>query len=190
MLKLVYDLKAGFEDCYITLKNQEYDFAWMQESYCEDTRDPEPRINTINEAKFYEQYKGKEEALLDMLEECYELSNLYEASVLEISKLYFSHMLGGFPIKNVVPIWEPSNWRFVYEPGKRSKLFYDTAYTATEVMKRLNITRQQLHYYVRTGQIRKEFSDTEPKKFKYNNTDVEVLEIKLNKKYEKFRLEN
>lgn len=187
MLKLVYDLKAGFEDCFITLKNQEYDFAWMQESYCESAREEEPCLKVVNEAEFYERYKNKEEVLLRMLEECYELSNLYEVSVLEISKLYFSHMLGGFPIKNVVPIWEPYNWRFIYEPGKRSKLFYDTAYTAAEVMKRLNITRQQLYYYVRTGQIRKEFSDVDPKKFKYNSTDVEVLEIKLNKKYEKFR---
>jgi hypothetical protein len=186
MLKLVYDLKAGFDDCYITPLNQEYDFAWMQESYCEGTSNPEPQRNIVNEAEFYEQYKDNTEGLLYMLEDCYELDNLRTASTREISRLYFSHRLGGLRSKEVVPIWEPYNWRFVYEPGVRSNLFYETAHTATEVMKLLNITRQQLHYYVKTGQIRKEFSKAEPKKFRYNDTDVQVLAIKLGKKYKRF----
>ena len=49
----------------------------------------------------------------------------------------------------------------------------------------LKINKQQLHYYVKTGQIRKEFNNEG--KFKYNRVDVYVLNRKLQKKYDKYR---
>lgn len=187
MLKLVYDLKAGFENKHIILKDEEYDLSWLLEHAVEDTDVEETVLETEDEAAIYEQYKNNIEALLEVLEESYELSNLYEASVLEVSKLYFSHLLGGLPLKHVVPIWEPSNWRLVYEPEKRSAHFYLNALTASEVMKMLKLTRQQLHYYVKAGQLRKEFNPDNPKQFKYNSTDVYVLQKKLEKKYDRYK---
>lgn len=183
MLKLVYDLKAGFEDKYLILKNQEYDLTWLLESVEESVQDPEPKLIIEDEASVYAQYKDNVNAILAVLEDCYELAQLYEASVTEISKLYFSHMLGGIPLKYVVPIWEPSNWRLVYEPGKRSSYYYLKALSAKETMEQLKINRQQLHYYVKTGRVRKEYNPENPKQFKYNELDVYVLQKKLELKY-------
>ena len=187
MIKLVYDLKAGFEDKYIILKNEEYDLAEFLESWIESTEQEEPQLIIEDEAKFYNNFKDNIGPILDMLEESYELSNLYEASVLEISKLYFSHLLGGLPLKHVAPIWEPSNWRLIYEPNKRSAHFYLNALTAGEVMKTLKLTRQQLHYYVKTGQLRKEYNPENPRQFKYNELDAYVLQKKLDKKYDRYK---
>lgn len=186
MLKLVYDLKAGFEDKYLMLKNEEYDLAWLFEYSTESTSDPEPKLVLEDEADFYNSYKDNIKPVLNMLEECYELTNIYEASVLNISKLYFSHLLGGLPLKNTIPIWQPSNWRLVYEPEKRSSIYYLNALSAKEVCDTLKLTRQQLHYYVKAGQIRKEFNPENPKQFKYNSTDIYILQKKLEKKYDRY----
>ena len=187
MIKLVYDLKCGFANKYMVLKDEEYDLSWLLENTVESSEDAEPILEVEDEAAFYKLYKDNVEAILKILEESYELSNLYEASVLEISKLYFSHLLGGLPLKHVAPLWEPSNWRLVYEPNKRSAHFYLNALTAGEVMKTLKLTRQQLHYYVKTGQLRKEYNPENPRQFKYNELDVYVLQKKLDKKYDRFK---
>ena len=186
MLKLVYDLKAGFENKYIVLKDEEYDLSWILESASEDSGSPMLQIEKEDEADFYNKYKNNTNLIIDMLKDCYEFSNIYEASVLEISKLYFSHLLGGLPLKNIIPIWEPSNWRLVYEPKKRSAIFYLNALSASEVMKTLKLTKQQLYYYTKTGQLRKEYNPKNPKQFKYNKLDTYVLQKKLEKKYERY----
>ena len=181
MLKLVYDLKAGFDDCYLTIKDEEYDLA----DAIELINDRE--VITVTEAEFYDEYKNDLEKLLEYLENAWLLRVLYEDSVLEISKLYFSHKLGGVPLKQFIPIWEPSNWRLVYEPNVRSNTFYVNAMSAKEVCDLLKLTRQQLHYYVTTGAIKKEFNPDKPNSFKYNRTDVYVLQKKLEKKYDRFK---
>ena len=187
MIKLVYDLKAGFDNCYLTIKNEEWDLVDALEVFVpSEEYDGVPEIEYIQEEDFYNKYKDDIEALLDHLESIGHLEMLYEDSVLSISKLYFSHMLGGLPLKHYVTIWEPSNWRLVYESDKRSTHFYDTALSAGEVMKMLKLTRQQLHYYAKTGQLRKEFNPDNPSQFKYNELDVHVLQKKLEKKYDRF----
>ena len=35
MLKLLYDLKVGFDDCYLTIKNQEFDLGYVVENLTE-----------------------------------------------------------------------------------------------------------------------------------------------------------
>ena len=75
----------------------------------------------------------------------------------------------------------------IYEPEKRSAQFYLNALPAAEVMKLLKLTKQQLHYYVKVGQLRKEFNPENPKQFKYNRTDVFVLQKKLDKKYDRYK---
>ena len=187
MIKLVYDLKVGFDNCYLTIKDEEWDLEDALEVFVSsEDYNGVPEIKFIPEEEFYNEYKDNLEALLNHLESIGQLDILYEDSVLSISKLYFSHKLGGIPLKHFVPIWEPSNWRLVYEPEKRSVHFYDTALTAGEVMKMLKLTRQQLHYYVKAGQLRKEFNPENPSQFKYNELDVYVLQKKLEKKYERF----
>lgn len=185
MIKLVYDLKAGFEDCYITIKNESYDFSHWLESFGEDDYEIERSID--DEADLYKWYKDYPITLVDMLKESHEFEDLYEQSITNVSKIYFTHRLGGIPTKQVVPIWEPSNWRLEYDPAVRSPEFYRSALPAKEVCSMLNLTRQQLHYYVKTGQIRKEYNPENNKQFKYNVIDVYMVQRKLEKKYDRYK---
>lgn len=199
MLKLVYDLKVGFDDCYLTVKNEEYEISCVLEmgklgtvEYLEEIEatDGEPldldALLAEDEESFYQEYANDIEGLLDFLDNG-TLEMLESDSRLYFSKLYFSHLLGGTPIKYVVPVWEPSNWRLEYDPTTRSSYYYEDACSAKEVCDLLKLTRQQLHYYVKTGAIRKEFNPDNNKQFKYNRLDVQVLQKKLEKKYERFK---
>jgi hypothetical protein len=188
MIKLVYDLRAGFDDCYLTMKNEEWDLSDTLETFvASDEYDGVPEIKIIPEEKFYNEYCDKIGELLKLLEDNGTMEALHEDSVLTISKVFFSHKLGGIPLKHIVPVWEPSNWRLVYDPEKRSEYFYTNAMSAKEVCDRLKLTRQQLHYYVKAGQIRKEYNPDKQNSFKYNCIDVYVLQKKLEKKYERFK---
>ena len=75
MLKLVYDLKAGFEDEYIVLKNREFDLTQVldstNEAVVDDLSDDElnlEKVRDVDEESFYEQYKDNIDALLDFLD--------------------------------------------------------------------------------------------------------------------------
>lgn len=191
MLKLVYDLKAGFEDEYVVLKNREFDLTQvldtMNELAAEALTDKEldsdaDELRNVDEESFYNDFKEDVDALLNFLDSSGWADLEYESSVLDITKTYFLHRCGR---EYIVPIFEPSNYRIVYDESERSDTFYLNALTPKEVCDMLKINKQQLHYYVKTGQIRKEYNSEG--KFKYNRTDVYVLNRKLQKKYDKYR---
>ena len=183
MIKLVYDLKAGFDNCYLTIKNEEWDLADALEVFVpSEEYEGVPEIEYIPEEEFYNTYENDTSGLLRYLEDSGYFEALYEESVLKISKLFFSHMLGGLPLKHFIPIWEPSNWRLVYEPEVKSPSVYANAATAREVCDTLGLSRQQLHYYVKTGQIKKEYNPVDKKQFRYNRLDMQVLQKKLENK--------
>ncbi|MCI6704019.1 MAG: helix-turn-helix domain-containing protein [Erysipelotrichaceae bacterium] len=189
MLKLVYDLKAGFEDEYIVLKNKEFDLTQVLDFTNEAAVDSLPddelnleEVRNVDEESFYEQYKDNIDDLLEYLEGSGWMDMEYESSVLDITKTYFLHRCGR---ECIVPMFEPSNFRIVYDESERSDTFYLNALTPKEVCDMLKINKQQLHYYVKTGQIRKEYNSEG--KFKYNRVDVYVLNRKLQKKYDKHR---
>jgi hypothetical protein len=191
MLKLVYDLKAGFDDEYIVLKNREFDLTQvldtMNELAAEALTDKEldsdaDDLRNVDEESFYNDFKEDVDALLNFLDSSGWADLEYESSVLDITKTYFLHRCGR---EYIVPIFEPSNYRIVYDESERSETFYLNALTPKEVCDMLKINKQQLHYYVKTGQIRKEYNSEG--KFKYNRTDVYVLNRKLQKKYDKYR---
>ncbi len=184
MIKLVYDLKAGFDDCYLTLKNQEWDLEDALEVFIpSDEYGGVPEIKYIPEEEFYNKYRDDIVGLLKELEDNGTMEILYEDSVLKISKLFFSHMLGGIPLKHFVPVWEPSNWKLVYEPEVTSPAVYNSAATAREICDTLGLSRQQLYYYVKSGQLKKEYNPNNKKQFRYNRLDVQVLQKKLEKKH-------
>ena len=197
MLKLVYDLKAGFKDCYLTIKKEEYDLSQMLEmnklgtlEYLDEIEEDSGlvdlnelnRCSEVDEFEFCMQYGDRIPELLEMLEENGTMDMLREDSILTISKTFFSHMLGGIPLKHVIPVWEPSNWKLEVDLATRTPFHYMNAMSAKEVCDLLKLTRQQLHYYVKTGVIKKEFNPENNKQFKYNRTDVIVLQKKLEKK--------
>lgn len=196
MIKLVYDLKAGFEDCYLTIKDEEYDLSFdigvqplgtveFLEDIEAETGEPvdlEALRQADFEKEFYEDFHDDSDALLTELENNGTFDMLYEDSVLSISKTFFAHLLGGERIKHIVPVWEPSNFRLVYDLDTRSDFYYEDGLKAGEVFEYLGINKQQLYYYVKTGQVKKEYSRRDPKKFTYNRLDCEVLKKKLCKK--------
>ena len=64
MLKLVYDLKAGFDDEYIVIKNQEFDLTQVLDTNnklaVEELSDDELNledVRNVDEESFYKQYK-------------------------------------------------------------------------------------------------------------------------------------
>ena len=127
MLKLVYDLKAGFEDEYIVLKNREFDLTQVldfnNEAAVDDLSDDElnlEKVRDVDEESFYEQYKDNIDALLDFLDDTGWADLEYESSILDITKTYFLHRCER---KYIVPIWEPSNYRIVYNKMNDQKLF-------------------------------------------------------------------
>jgi hypothetical protein len=198
MLKLIYDLKAGFEDCYLTIKKEEYDLSQMLEShklgtleYLEEIEEADgpvdlDELRKNNEFEFFIQYCDKIPELLELLEDNGEFDMLRSDSILTISKLYFMHLLGGKKLEHIIPVWKPSNWKIELDLSTRTSFHYLNAMSAKEVCDLLKLTKQQLHYYVKTGQIKKEFNPENPKQFKYNRTDVYVLQKKLEKKYDRY----
>jgi hypothetical protein len=199
MLKLVYDLKAGFEDCYLTIKKEEYDLSQMLEShklgtleYLEEIEEADgpvdlDELRKNNEFEFFIQYCDKIPELLELLEDNGEFDMLRSDSILSISKLYFMHLLGGKKLEHIIPVWKPSNWKLELDLSTRTSFHYLNALSAKEVCDLLKLTKQQLHYYVKTEQIKKEFNPENPKQFKYNRTDVYVLQKKLEKKYDRYK---
>jgi hypothetical protein len=196
MLKLVYDLKAGFDDCYLISKNNICDLTQMLEvekygeaEYLEDIEELEHRtvdldaLREDSEDSFYQRYQNDTAGLLKYLEDSGLLNCLHDDSMTYIAGCFFAHMLKW---DEDVPVWEPSNWRLEYDPTQRSRFFYTDAMSAKEVCDLLKLTRQQLHYYVKVGQIKKEYNPENPKQFKYNRTDVYVLQKKLEKKYDRY----
>lgn len=189
MLNLVFDLKTGFEDCYLTIKDYKWDLALTVENPViavingvateEETKAILETTSLEREEDLYERFKDNTEELMDFLEYSGELEMLYESSVLEISKKFFSGLLGGIPLKNIVPIFEPYNIRLEFIPEKVSEYHYLNGLSPKEVFEELNISRQQLYYYVKTGQIKKVYSNENPKKYKYDRTDVIVVKRKL-----------
>jgi hypothetical protein len=184
MLKLIYDLKVGYRECFLTVLNEEFDVsAVFQQEYDMLVEEGE-RVFEPDEAKLYEQYKDKVAELVNMLDVSGWLEGEYESSVLHYTKTFFSSVAEP---GTCCGIWEPSNWRLVYDPDTRSSIRYLNALSAKEVCDLLNLTKQQLHYYVKTRQIKKEFNPENPKQFKYNRTDVYVLQKKLEKKYDRYK---
>jgi hypothetical protein len=197
MLKLIYDLKAGFADCYLTIKDAVGDLTRLLEieklgevEYLEDIKELEDRevdldaIREDTEESFYNRYVDDSVGLYRYLDYSGLLGCLEADSVDYLSGTFFEHVLKN---DEEIPIWEPSNWRLEYDPNTRSSFYYEDAMSAKEVCDALKLTRQQLHYYVKSGQIRKEFNPENPKQFKYNRLDAQVLQKKLEKKYDRYK---
>lgn len=184
MLKLIYDLKVGYKECFLTVLNEELDVSAMFQQQYDFLVEEGLPAEKPNEAELYTQYKDNVDELLDILVDNDWLEGEYESSVLHYTKTFFSSVTEP---GTCCGIWEPSNWRLEYDPTTKSSIRYLNAFTPHEVCEMLKLTKQQLHYYVKTGQIRKEFNPENPKQFKYNRTDVLVLQKKLDKKYDRYK---
>jgi hypothetical protein len=183
MLKLIYDLKVGYRECYLTVLNEEFDVSAVFQQERDFLVEEGFPVEEPDEVELYDQYKDNILKLLEFLEDSGDLDGEREASILHYTKTFFSSVTEP---GTCCGIWEPSNWRLVYDPDTRSSIRYLNAFTAHKVCDLLNLTKQQLHYYVKTGQIKKEFNPENPKQFKYNRTDVYVLQKKLEKKYDRY----
>ena len=187
MLKLIYDLKVGFNNCYVTLLDDEFEISDLLAIQNEALAREDETCEPMTEEEFYNLFKDDVDNLLDnvLVENGWGLT-WEECTKLDYTKLFFSH-LAGAPLTCVAGIWEPSRVRLVYDPDTKTSYYYNNAFTARAACELLNITKQQLHYYVKTGQIRKEYNPEKPKQFKYNWTDIRTLKKKLDKKYDRYK---
>lgn len=183
MLKLLYDLKVGYKECYLTVLNEELDVSAVFQQDHDFLVEEGIPSEEPNEVALYEQYKDNIQELLDFLEDSGHFDIEYEASVLHYTKTFFSSIAEP---GTCCGVWEPSNWRLVYDPSTKSSIRYLNAFTAREACDLLKLTRQQLHYYVKTGQIHKEFNPEQPLQFKYNRTDIYAMRKKLENKYKRY----
>lgn len=118
MLKLTYNLKCGFKEAYVVLKNQEYDISdivdllnHVPEELAEEY--PEDSHEIITEEAFYAEYKDNIKALLKLLENTGYYDIWWESSVVEVAHKYFDDIRRE---QKLVPgIWEPSKIKLVYE---------------------------------------------------------------------------
>jgi hypothetical protein len=102
-----------------------------------------------------------------------ESENAQEELRAHLQNTYFSHFKTDMTIFNVVK-WEEKET--LITP-------YVLALTASELFDLLKLTRQQLHYYVKIGTIRKVYNPENPKQFRYDKADAEALYVKLKAKY-------
>ena len=190
MLKLVYDVKCGFEDLFITEKNIETDLASVIEANIEaletDIPDEDAEefklANPITEEDFYELYKDDLDGLLQFLEDTGYRACEEEANIEYYSKNYFAAICK--EEKCLPGYYEDFNYRLVYEPNVKSEFYFYNAMTAKEVFDFLGINKQQLHYYVKTGKIKREYNN-DATELRYNKADVyKLYNDQFNKKAE------
>lgn len=182
MIKLIYDLKVGYSNCYLTVLNEELDvsaYFWMKyNSAKEEGLD----IEEQSDEELYELYKYDIPKLLQELEDTDYMSSEYEASVLHYTKNFFSSVTEP---GTCCGVWEPSNWRLVYDPDTDTSIKFINAFTGSEVCEKLKISPQQLYYYTKIGLIKKVFNPNKPNSFRYDRSDVMSLLNKLTDKYKK-----
>jgi len=183
MLKLLYDLKVGYRECYLTVLDEELDVSAHFHLLYLNMKEAGIAAEEQSDEELYEQYKFDIDGLLKFLEDTGCLEGEYEASVLHYTKNFFSSVTEP---GTCCGIWEPSNWRLVYDPGTVTTQRYLSSLSSKEVCEMLKISRQQLHYYVKNEMIRKVINPDNPTTFKYDRGDVYILRTKLNEKYKKY----
>ena len=190
MIKLLCDIKCGFDDLYLTEKDVEFDLAdyiIANKEILRNDIDPEDRENYIanfpvEEDKLYEKYKDDLDTLLHRLEEDGIFGCWYEESILNYAHTFFQHICYKKGRKPFIPsIWEPTNFRLFYDPTLKSDCYFFNSLSAKEACDILNFSNQQLYYYVKTGKIRKEYTEDHTK-FGYNKDDVYKVAESLKRK--------
>lgn len=187
MLKLLYDLKVGFDGCYLTIENQEFDLGYVVEKHKDANRE-----SGVDTTKPHFSFPDTEEDLFRSLQEdgdCWDLElphRWWYDDMRQKSREYFAYtylrpFCCGKDIMAFPTIWEPYNFQLEYDPTKTSKTVYDAAFSSSDACKLLGVSRQQLHYYVKTGKIKREFCEG-VKSCRYNKDDVYKLLDEQNKK--------
>lgn len=194
MLKLLYDLKVGFNDFYLTVKDKEFDLSgvltinkrMLLDASKDGLDDEEMQMSMkepMTEKDLYDTLQADDRGLLDgYLEDHGYFDILYEDDIREYAHTVFKHICFQKDKESIYPgIWEPSNLRLVYDPTVEADADLYNAFTAKEVCDLLQINRQQLYYYVKTGKIKK-LPKPGSKQFLYDINDVYEFVEELAKK--------
>lgn len=185
MLKLIYNVKCGFKELFITEKNLEEDLtSWIEIfnngmlDYAEEIKKDDPDYEPIpyTEEELYEQYKDDPETLVfDVFDSLIDF--IQEATTLEYAKTYFKHICYENPENPFVPgYFEMTNLKLVLEdePLKKYIRHNNESLKASEVMALLKISRPTLCHYVKKGLIKIDTNYT-GKQYRYNKDSVLAL---------------
>ena len=185
MLKLIFDIKCGFNDVYVVEKDVEEDLtSWIEnanelilETATEiQEEDPDYIPILYTEENLYEWYNDNPEEMFDeVFDGMYDI--IAEGTVLNFAKTYFKHVCYKDPEKSFVPgLFEMENIRLVLdeEPVKKLAQARSNPLKASEVMALLGISRVTLCHYVKRGLIKIDTNYT-GKQYRYNKESVLAL---------------
>lgn len=116
MLKIVYDVKCGFDDCYVFVKDQEYELTL----YLDDIRWDEFKAGADDpippDAELCEKYKDDVEAFF------HDVIDVRECMVGEAAarcrETFFAFARGPQEDRSIPKFCEYENARLVYEPDR------------------------------------------------------------------------
>jgi hypothetical protein len=189
MLKLIYDVKCGFDELYVVKKNQEIDLTGFVDCWNETLKDFPPlqeeyeagydNLDPTTVEEVYNQYKDRPLQLLDDERFTCVGEIISEEITMECINTYFRHICK-VNLKNPIcpELLELSNVRLVLTGDKPlvANPVYPTktkSLKAKEVMELLKISRQTLSNYVKQGLIK--VDSTINGKYRYNKDSVLAL---------------
>lgn len=190
MLKLIYDVKCGFEELYVVKKNQELDITGWIDCWNETLEDfppkPEEReagydnLDPTTAEEVYNQYKDTPLKLLDDERFTSVGEIISEEITMECINTYFRHICK-VNLKNPIcpGFLELSSVSLALvdeDATTVAKVVYPIktkSLKAKEVMELLGISRQTLSNYVKQGLVK--VDSTINGKYKYNKESVLAL---------------
>lgn len=186
MLKLIYDVKCGFEELYVVKKNQEIDLTGFVDCWNETLEDFPPteeeraagydNLDPTTIEEVYNQYKDRPLQLLDDERFTCVGEVISEEMTMECINTYFRHICK-VNLKNPIcpELLELSNVRLVLTDEttavvNSTPIIKTKSLKAKEVMELLKISRQTLSNYVKQGLIK--VDSTINGKYRYNKESV------------------
>jgi hypothetical protein len=186
MLKLIYDVKCGFEELYVVKKNQEIDITSWIDTWNETLEDFPPteeeraagydNLDPTTVEEVYNQYKDRPLQLLDDERFTSVGEIISEIITMECVHTYFKHICM-VNLKNPIcpELLELSNVKLVLTDEtiaavNPTPVIKTKSLKAKEVMELLNISRQTLSNYVKQGLIK--VDSTINGKYRYNKDSV------------------
>lgn len=189
MLKLIYDVKCGFDELYVVKKNQEIDITSWIDNWNETLEDFPPteeervagydNLDPTTVEEVYEQYKEAPLKLLDDERFTSVGEIISEVITMECVHTYFKHICM-VNLKNPIcpELLELSNVKLVLTDAAAPvinpvSVIKTKSLKAKEVMELLCISRQTLSNYVKQGLIK--VDSTINGKYRYNKDSVLAL---------------
>lgn len=170
MLKLIYDIRCGFKQLYMTEKDCEFELDFMFEDSSDNTKDFYDSCSDLTQSELEDIFESN--GILGIIEETTEETYAHS---------YFEEICFEDPDHPFVPgFTKIYNLRLAYDANDKTYARRESSsMKAKDVMAVLGISRQTLCNYVKKGLIKVD-SNYSGKQYRYDRESV--LFLKNNKK--------